>query len=173
MSNLACSRNPSVQRKLTEGRMSIPSDLKQSTMMGSSPPLKICPPDKGGCGQYVYASCRKCSHCGFSFEIDKLVTVLGSDRLIRPQDEIKLNFYRAKLKEAFKRYFAPGWAAYEFEKEFGYKPPFDWARGAVFDYQTDKFSTYKAHLKITATKLKKDQNWIDAHLRLEFGTEVI
>ena len=151
----------------------IKSELKQTQAEGLPPPLKICPTDRGGCGQYVYASCRKCSHCGFSFEVDKLITVLGSDRLIRPQDEIKLNFYRAKLKEAFQKYFAPGWAAYEFEKEFGYKPPFDWARGAVFDYQTDKISAYKAHLIQTASKLNKDQNWIDANLRLEFGKEVL
>ncbi len=93
------------------------------------PPLKLCPSDKGGCGAYVYSFQMKCPHCSFDFEVNKLIEILGSSRLISAEDEVKLIFYRSKLREAYQRNYAPSWAAVKFKESYGFFPPFDWARG--------------------------------------------
>ena len=89
------------------------------------PPLKLCPSDKGGCGAYVYSFQMKCPHCSFDFEVNKLIEILGSSRLISAEDEVKLIFYRSKLREAYQRNYAPSWAAVKFKDEYGFFPPFD------------------------------------------------
>lgn len=33
-------------------------------------PIKVCPPDAGGCGSLVHASVRQCPDCGYEFPID-------------------------------------------------------------------------------------------------------
>ncbi len=83
-------------------------------------PLKICPSDKGGCGSYVYSFLMKCTHCSYSFEVNKLIEILGSSRLIPPEDEAKLTLYRGLLREAFERKYAPSWAAMKFKNKYGY-----------------------------------------------------
>ncbi|MGL5833608.1 MAG: hypothetical protein ACRC1Z_10315 [Waterburya sp.] len=135
-------------------------------------PLKVCPEDTGGCGAYVYSFYVKCPHCQYNFDLQKLITVLGSSRLISPQDETKLNFYRFKLKEAFKNNFAPSWAAMKFQAEYGFFPPFDWARGAIFNHQTTEVTVYTDYLEQIARRLHKDQDWIEKYLYLKFGSIV-
>ena len=133
-------------------------------------PLKVCPRDRGGCGTYIYAFYLKCPHCQYNFDLQKLITVLGSNRLLSPEDELRLNFYRSKLREAFQRNFAPSWAAMEFQTQYGFFPPFDWARGAIFNHQNTSISVYTAYLQQIAQRLDKKKDWIEKYLSLEFGT---
>jgi superfamily II DNA or RNA helicase len=58
----------------------VPSEQKNS-LKGAVAPLKVCPPDTGGCGAYVYSSYLICPHCQYNFELQKLITVLGSCNL--------------------------------------------------------------------------------------------
>lgn len=146
-----------------------PSDQTISKDKGEAP-LKVCPGDTGGCGAYVYSFYLKCPHCQYNFDLQKLITVLDSSRLISPQDETKLNFYRFKLREAFENNFAPSWAAMKFQSEYGFFPPFDWARGAIFNHQTTEVTVYADYLEKTAQRLNKDRDWIQKYLYLEFGS---
>jgi superfamily II DNA or RNA helicase len=146
----------------------VPSDQKNS-QRGAIAPVKVCPPDTGGCGAYVYSFYLKCPHCQYNFDLQKLITVLGSNRLISPQDETKLNYYRFKLRFAYESNFAPSWAAMKFQAEFGFFPPFDWARGAIFNHQTTEVAVYTDYLQQVARRLDKDQDWIQKYLSLEFG----
>ena len=140
---------------------------------GNKAPLKPCPKDKGGCGAYVYAVYLKCPHCGFNFEVEKLVTVLGNNRLVRSQDEPIISFYRHKLREAYRGALAPPWAAYQVKDKYGFMPPFDWGRGAIFNHQMDEVETYRRHLTQIASKRHKDRDWIELFMLLEFGKQAI
>lgn len=144
-----------------------PSD--QSEKKPGKPPLKICPSDKGGCGSYVYSFQMKCPHCSYNFEVNKLIEILGSSRLISADDEIKLSWYRGLLREAYQRNYAPSWAAVKFKDEHGFFPPFDWARGAIFEGDSSGRKKYQKYLKAIALRMKKDKDWVDKYLRLEFG----
>ena len=142
-------------------------DRQQSN--NSSPPLKVCPRNNGGCGAYIYSFYLKCPHCKYNFELQKLVSVLGSKHLIRDEDRIKLEFYRTKLREAFSNNFAPSWAAMKFKEQYEFFPPFDWARGAIFNHQKTSIAIYTNYLTAIAKRLNKDCDWIDKYLYLEFG----
>ncbi len=144
-----------------------PSD--KSEKKPGKPPLKLCPSDKGGCGAYVYSFQMKCPHCSFDFEVNKLIEILGSSRLISAEDEVKLIFYRSKLREAYQRNYAPSWAAVKFKDEYGFFPPFDWARGAIFDGDASGSKKYLKHLKAHARRMGKDKDWVQKYLKLEFG----
>jgi hypothetical protein len=76
---------------------------------------------------------------------------------------------RSILREAFTNNFAPSWAAMKFQAEFGFFPPFDWARGAIFNHQTTEVAVYTDYLEQVARRLDKDQDWIQKYLSLEFG----
>ncbi|MDJ0647145.1 MAG: DEAD/DEAH box helicase [Xenococcaceae cyanobacterium MO_188.B19] len=145
----------------------IPSSQKEKKP--GKPPLKLCPSDKGGCGSYVYSFQMKCKHCGYNFEINKLIEILGSSRLISPDDEVKLTLYRSLLREAYQKNYAPSWAWVQFKKQHGFSPPFDWGRGAIFDGDLSQQKQYKRYLKQVALRMKKDKDWIEKYLRLEFG----
>ena len=144
-----------------------PSSQKEKK--AGKPPLKLCPSDKGGCGSYVYSFQMKCKHCGYNFEVNKLIEILGSSRLISPDDEVKLTFYRSKLREAYQRNYAPSWAAVKFKESYGFFPPFDWARGAIFEGDSSELKKYQKHLKAHAQRMDKDKDWVEKYLTLEFG----
>lgn len=139
----------------------------------SSPPLKVCPKDNGGCGAYIYSFYLSCPHCKYDFDLHKLVSVLGSKHLINDLDRAKLEFYRTKLREAFSNNFAPSWAAMKFKEQYEFFPPFDWARGAIFNHQKSSIATYTNYLTAIAKRLDKDRDWIDKYLYLEFGNIVL
>lgn len=132
-------------------------------------PLKVCPRDNGGCGAYIYSFYLQCPHCQYNFDLQKLITVLGNNRLLSDEDEARLNFYRFKLREAFERNFAPSWAAVKFKHKYGFFPPYDWARGAIFNHQNTSIPIYRAYLIEAAKRLDKTKDWVEKYLYLEFG----
>jgi len=97
---------------------------------------------------------------------------LGSSRLIPPEDEAKLTLYRGLLREAFERKYAPSWAAMKFKNKYGYFPPFDWGRGAIFDGNSSGRKKYERYLKDVALRIKKNKDWVQNYLRLELGNLV-
>ena len=145
-----------------------PSEKKSEKKKGKSP-LKVCPKEDGGCGSYVYSTYLICPHCSYNFDLKKLITILGRNQLLLSEDRVKLVFYRSKLREAYKKNYAPTWAALNFKDQYGFLPPFDWARGAIFNYNLESFELYAKYLYQVAHRLSKDQNWIDRYLYLEFG----
>ena len=144
------------------------SSEKVSCRKGKAP-RKLCPVDRGGCGAYIASVVIKCPHCEYDFDLAKLVTVLGQDRLISECDRARMTKYRYLLRQSYQSNFAPSWAAVKFREEFGFFPPFDWGRGAIFDGQEDKDSLYANYLKQTAQRLGKDKDWIQKYLFIEFG----
>lgn len=147
----------------------IPSSSTSASDKENKAPLKICPQENGGCGNYVYAVYLKCPHCQFNFDLNRLITVLGNNRLIKPQDEVKLNYYRSLLREAIKCDRAPSWAAMKFKDKYGFFPLYDWARNAIYGGDRNSFSRYETYLKAVALRLNKDRSWVDKYLYLEFG----
>lgn len=145
----------------------LPSNVKRSRESGT-PPLKMCPTEKG-CGTYIYSFYRKCPHCGFNFDRDRLITLLGTSRSLRVEDEVKLDSYRNLLRQAYSKQYAPSWAAIKFKDEYGFYPPFDWGRGAIFDGEVSGLTDYQNYLQETALRLDKSSEWIDKYLSLEFG----
>lgn len=152
-------------------------DLKSVTLgEGQEPedipaPLKICPPDSGGCSAILYAFYKQCPNCGYSFELKKIPLILELKQQIREEDCERVEFYREKLRSAFEQQYSPGWAANLFREEYGHWPPDDWARAAVFgEASTDKErSNYQQHLQAIAARLQKPFSWIERYLTLEFG----
>ena len=136
-------------------------------------PRKLCPANRGGCGAYIASVVLKCPHCEYDFDLAKLVTVLGSDRLISECDRARMTKYRYLLRQSYQNNFAPSWAAVKFRKEFGFFPPFDWGRNAIFDGQENEYSLYKNYLERTAQRLGKDGDWIQKYLVLEFGCQSV
>lgn len=132
-------------------------------------PLKACPLDKGGCGAFVASVVLKCPHCHYDFDIAKLITVLGSDRLISQSDRFKMEKYRDLLRKSYQNNFAPSWAAIKFREEFNFYPPFDWGRGAIFNNGEYTFETYIQYLNHIARRLDKDENWVQKYVDMEFG----
>ena len=147
----------------------IPSSSNCSSDEKKKAPLKICPQEKGGCGNYVYAVYLKCPHCQFNFDLERLITVLGSNRSIKPEDEIKLNYYRSLLRDAIQCARAPSWAAMKFKDKYGFFPLYDWARDAIYGGDRSSIPLYEEYLKTVASRLNKNRDWIDKYLYLEFG----
>ena len=133
-------------------------------------PLKICPSDKGGCGTYVASVVLKCPKCQYNFDLARLVTVLNSTRIISPDDRLRMEKYRCLLRQSYQQSFAPSWAAVKFKNEYGFFPPFDWGRGAIFDKKEGATGIYTDYLKKTASRLGKDSGWVQKYLSMEFGT---
>ncbi|WP_036488307.1 DEAD/DEAH box helicase [Myxosarcina sp. GI1] len=135
------------------------------------PPVKVCPKDIGGCGVILYTFQMICPSCGYKFEREKLVDFLNLTRILSEGDWEKLEIYRAKLKEAYKNSYLPSWAAVVFKDNFGFFPPWDWGKGAIFgEHPTeDDKNQYKKYLALVASRKKKDTEWIERYFNLEFG----
>lgn len=135
------------------------------------PVIKVCPVEEGGCGAILYAFVLSCPHCQHSFEAQKLTSLLGLQRLLRSEDVELVHFYRQLLKDAYQRNLAPSWAAIQFKDKYGYFPPFDWGRNAVFGEEAtaQQFLHYRQHLNAIATRLGKDNAWCERYLSMEFG----
>ncbi|WP_036486839.1 DEAD/DEAH box helicase [Myxosarcina sp. GI1] len=149
------------------------SEEEKNKIQGKAP-LKICPTLDGGCGVYIYATCLRCPHCGYNFDLKKLVSVLGTNRLAIATDKEKLVLYRELLRHAYSNGYAPTWAAVKFKEKYNFFPPFDWGRGAVFNHQkTDSlFELYQDYLGNAAKRLNKDLDWVKKYLYLEFGHDL-
>ena len=133
--------------------------------------MKVCPQDDGGCGAILYAFQMICPHCGYKFERKMLSNFLKLARVMNEDDWRKLEIYRAKLREAYQNSYAPSWAALVFKENFGFFPPFDWAKGAIFgEFPTESHKqSYHSHLHSVASRISKDSKWIEKYFKLEFG----
>ncbi len=138
---------------------------------GEPPPQKVCPEDDGGCGAILYAFQMTCPHCGYKFERKILRQFLNLKRVMGEEDWQKLEVYRSKLREAYENFYAPSWAALVFKDNFGFFPPFDWAKGAVFGTEATEIDkkSYHRYLVSVASRKSKGQDWIDKYFNLEFG----
>lgn len=150
-----------------------PSGEQICTKREGKPPLKACPLNDGGCGRYISSHHRRCPECGYDFELKKLIRILGKSRLTIASDREKLALYRNLLRQAYQNRYAPSWAAVKFKEEYGFFPPFDWGRGAIFNHQKsrDCISAYRAYLFPIAQRSNKDADWIEKYLYLEFGID--
>ena len=142
---------------------------------GGEASMKVCPQDDGGCGAILYAFQMTCPKCGYKFERRVLQEFLKLTRVMNESDWQKLEVYRSKLREAYQNSYAPSWAAVVFKDNYGFFPPWDWGKGAVFGEQpsdNDKKS-YKSHLISVANRKGKDESWSDRYFNLEFGSKVV
>lgn len=135
-------------------------------------PKKVCPIAQGGCGAILYAFHMKCSECGYLFEQPKKVYLVpGLEQLLSDQDQERYEFYRHKLREAYQKSFAPGWAAMVFKERYGHWSPDAWAIGAIFGENptADRQTSYRSYLTAIAKRLEKPEAWIQRYMNLEFG----
>ncbi|MGF1488953.1 MAG: helicase-related protein, partial [Prochloraceae cyanobacterium] len=141
-------------------------DNGKSSGIGNAP-TKIC----SNCRAIVYAFYQKCPVCGQDFEVEKIMVQLNLRRQLRTQDLQLLKQYRSDLKIAYQTQKSPGWAAIKFKQKNGYFPPDDWAKAAVFgdNNNAEVRSRYQERLSAIASRLEKDNGWIERYLRLEFG----
>ena len=139
---------------------------------GGEAPMKVCPEDDDGCGAILYSFQIVCPHCGYKFERKLLRNFLKLARVMNDEDWKKLEIYRSKLRQAYQKSYDPAWAAAIFIKNFGFFPPWDWGKGAVFGEQpTDEHrSNYQRHLMAIASRKNKDKDWIEKYFGLEFGS---
>ena len=137
---------------------------------GGEAPMKVCPSDDDGCGAILYAFQMVCPHCGYKFERKSLRNFLKLTRVMNESDWKKLEIYRSKLREAYQKQYAPTWAAMVFKENFGFYPPWDWAKGAVFGEEpTDNDRrSYQLHLMAVANRQSQDEKWIERYFNLEF-----
>ena len=135
-------------------------------------PKKICFKEQGGCGAILYASVPRCPQCGYVFPKPKKTYFVPTlQQLISEEDFERYEFYREKIREAYQKNFAPGWAAMTFKERFGHWPPDAWARDAVFgDHPTEvQRLSYKSYLQALAQRKDKPESWIERYMNLEFG----
>ncbi|MGK7947274.1 MAG: DEAD/DEAH box helicase family protein [Xenococcaceae cyanobacterium] len=132
--------------------------------------MKVCPQESEGCGAILYAFQMTCPHCGYQFQRKMLSDFLKLTRVMNDEDWQKLEIYRSKLREAYKKSYAPGWAAKVFQETFGFYPPLDWMKGAVFGENPteDNKKTYRSHLFYIASRKSKDKEWSERYFNLEF-----
>jgi superfamily II DNA or RNA helicase len=133
-------------------------------------PIKLCPIEDGGCSTILYTFQLVCPKCGYHFEIRRLQLTLGLKQMIRPDDVERIKFYRAKLKEAFEKNYAPGWAAKIFQELYGHYPPWDWGKGAVFNFEATQAEQerFRKYLMAISSRLGKDNSWVERYFQLEF-----
>jgi len=142
---------------------------------GGEASMKVCPQDDGGCGAILYSFQMTCPKCGYKFERKVLQGFLKLTMMMNDEDWARLSIYRSKLREAYQKYYDPAWAAVFIKKNFGFFPPFDWGKGAIFGRapsDTDK-NSYRSHLISVANRKSKDEDWIDRYFNLEFGSKVV
>lgn len=135
-------------------------------------PKKVCPTSDGGCGVILYAFQMRCPKCGYVFEQRKKVYFIPSlQQLLSSEDFERYEFYRDKIRSAYQKNFAPGWAAMVFKEKYGHWPPDAWARGAIFgDNSTAKNQVaYHSYLQAIAQRKEKSSAWIKRYMDLEFG----
>lgn len=153
-------------------------DIKQISLepgfdsTGGEASKKVCPPEHGGCGAILYAFHMRCYECGYLFEQPKKVYLVPElEQLLSSEDKERYEFYRSKLREAYQKSFAPGWAAMVFKERYGHWSPDVWAIGAIFgdNPKLEQRTYYLNHLSAIAKRLEKPQAWIQRYMNLEFG----
>ena len=139
---------------------------------GKEAPKKICPPENGGCGAYLYGFQMCCTECNYKFpELLKLPLIQQLEQLLSEEDKQRLVFYRSKLQFSYQNNYAPGWAAMVFQETYGHFPPDDWARGALFGNEpsNEQKAMYYKYLNELAKQRQKPPSWINRYLTFEFG----
>lgn len=135
-------------------------------------PTKVCPTTIGGCGALLYTFQMRCFKCGYCFpELEHLPLIQKLEQLLPEGDLEKLKFYREKIQEAYHKGFSPGWAAVIFKEHYGYWPPDDWARGAIFGEEPTRGQKdlYYDYLQAIAKRKQKPESWVYRYLVLEYG----
>lgn len=143
---------------------------------GKEASKKLCPPEDGGCGAFMYGFQMVCSECKYKFpELLKLPLIQQLEHLLSEEDKQRFAFYRDKLRHSYEHRYSPGWAAMVFQETYGHFPPDDWARGAIFgnDPSNEQKAMYYKYLNELAKQRQKLPTWINRYLAFEFGLKHI
>lgn len=160
-----------IRHSYIEDLKTINLHLSEQTEAGDAP-KKLCPSADGGCGHYIYAGIMRCPHCSYKFILtEKMPYLQAIKQLLSKADKEKLDFYRERLQEGYKKLYSPGWAAIVFQEKYGHWPPDDWAKNAIFGYRfTSKDrETYQKYLIQIQEKNQKSDDWIKRYMSMEFG----
>lgn len=134
---------------------------------------KTCPLENEGCGAIIYAAFPKCPQCNYVFPLPKKTYFIPSlQQLLSQSDYERHEFYRQKIREAYERKFAPGWAALIFKEQYGHWPPDPWSFGAIFGKNPtpDDQAKYQNYLQAIAERKEKPDSWVKRYMELEFVT---
>jgi superfamily II DNA or RNA helicase len=162
-------------------RFGLIEDLEEITLEAGEPlsdreaPLKQCPPEKEGCGAFLYAFHLRCPECGYQFLNRKIPILTCLEANLSEVDQQRRCFYRDKLKQAFERQYLPSWAAASYKELYGHWPPFIWALHCLYGEQprNQDFKHFYAHLRAIAQRKDKDEAWVQQQMLLEFGYSLV
>lgn len=155
------------QVRLTNGKESDPQPAPTKVCANYDPEV-----EEDGCGAIVLAFAKACPHCGFKFPTHKEERTDDFVALLSKEDKGKLKFFHSKLREAFDRGFAPGYAGIKFKEEYsGDFPPNEWMQHAVLGKEPsrDAIANYIAYLWKIADKKDKGAGWVKYWLSMELG----
>lgn len=135
-------------------------------------PTKTCP----DCNLIVPLSTRICPSCGHEFaweEKDKYKPLEQLELMLPPDEKAKYKWFRKQVLAGYKRRYSPSWAAVTYREEFDVYPPGDWRRHSIYGAEptTEDKAEYRAYLETHAQKAGKYDEWINMHMRFEFGRD--
>jgi superfamily II DNA or RNA helicase len=131
------------------------------------PGTKICP----NCGADLTGDQGQGKREDIAPEVSELREITNSI-LSPPNEDKKQVFYREKLKSAYLKGYAPGWAVYRFKARWKEAPKPGWDLGAVFGGEPH-YRRYANHLMAIAAKKNYPMPWVFSHFVAEFGADSI
>ena len=121
-------------------------------------PMKECPE----CQRWALMFDTKCV-CGHIFESfaeekEKIKPIGEMELYIEEKDKKLVQYYHKKLKEAFKKGYAPEWAAMQFNQQYKRFPKREWALNGVFRYlNLDGFQDFLNETRLGTKKITATQ----------------
>jgi superfamily II DNA or RNA helicase len=134
-------------------------------------PTKACP----ACEAIISTFLMECPQCGHIYpQVLKTSATQELERLLIPGDKPKFKFLRQRILEGWNhspRPYKPGWAKRCFEEMFGYVPPKDWFRGAIFGDEPHELDEelYADFLFNVAESEGYGEGWVNYWMSCEFG----
>jgi superfamily II DNA or RNA helicase len=142
---------------------------------------KICPVDRGGCGEQVSKFARVCPECGYEFVVDKEEEeeeldldpgVIELVEILSVEDQARIKWFRKLRRNAYLEETSPHEPTKLFYQKYGFEPPEDWYYKACLGKRKNhsaqaiaKLRKYFAHWQTTDY-----WSWTSNQMVLEFGT---
>ena len=136
-------------------------------------PYKICPKCKK-----VHHLSKKTCECGYKFPGTPKKEVIGKLEKTNPLDKDPQKdspakhkrFFQGKMRFAYDRGYAPGFAYMKYKERYGKTPPYAWKENSVFDeFTMDNAALYMGYLIRIAHTKGKPRDWVRKEFLAQFG----
>lgn len=139
-------------------------------------PTKECP----SCHSIIPAMLRVCPDCGYEFPpadepVSESLFEEKFGELFDKETRAKVKYFRAEVKRRFTKKQPRDRAWDLYVKKFNEYPINEWLEGAVFWGNNTQFNQerFVEYLKETSPIQPPKQEWINFHLKIEFGNKLI